>query len=71
MTVRELKNLLERLEKMNLDYADAKVLFRTSNDMDEEFEFGMLDHFLNDAKMKAMTLRALLFSVENNNVFLS
>ena len=25
MTVRELKNLLERLEKMNLDYADAKV----------------------------------------------
>lgn len=50
MTVRELKNLLERLEKMNLDYADAKVLFRTSNDMDEEFEFGMLDYFLNDAK---------------------
>lgn len=50
MTVRELKNLLERLEKMNLDYADAKVLFRTSNDIDEEFEFGMLDHFLNDAK---------------------
>lgn len=50
MTVRELKNLLERLEKMNLDYTDAKVLFRTSNDMDEEFEFGMLDYFLNDAK---------------------
>lgn len=50
MTVRELKNLLESLEKMNLDYADAKVLFRTSNDMDEEFEFGMLDYFLNDAK---------------------
>ena len=50
MTVRELKNLLERLEKMNLDYADAKVLFRTSNDMDEEFEFGMIDYFLNDAK---------------------
>ena len=50
MTVRELKNLLERLEKINLDYADAKVLFRTSNDMDEEFEFGMLDYFLNDAK---------------------
>jgi hypothetical protein len=50
MTVRELKNLLERLEKMNLDYAGAKVLFRTSNDMDEEFEFGMLDYFLNDAK---------------------
>ena len=50
MTVRELKNLLERLEKMNLDYADAKVLFRTSNDMDEEFKFGMLDYFLNDAK---------------------
>lgn len=50
MTVRELKNLLERLEKMNLDYADAKVLFRTSNDMDEEFEFGMIDYFLNDAR---------------------
>lgn len=50
MTVRELKNLLERLEKMSLDYADAKVLFRTSNDMDEEFEFGMIDYFLNDAK---------------------
>lgn len=50
MTVRELKNLLERLEKMNPDYADAKVLFRTFNDMDEEFEFGMLDYFLNDAK---------------------
>lgn len=50
MTVRELRKLLERLEEMNLDYADAKVLFRTSNDVDEEFEFGMLDHFLNDAK---------------------
>lgn len=50
MTVRELKNLLERLEKMNLDYADAKVLFRTSHDTDEEFEFGMIDYFLNDAK---------------------
>lgn len=49
MTVRELKNLLERLGKMNLDYADAKVLFRTSNDMDEEFEYGMIDYFLNDA----------------------
>lgn len=50
MTVRELKNLLEKLEKKNLEYADAKVLFRTSHDMDEEFEFGMLDYFLNDAK---------------------
>ena len=50
MTVHELKNLLERLEKMNPDYADARVLFRTSNDMDEEFEFGMIDYFLNDAK---------------------
>lgn len=50
MTVRELKNLLERLEKMNLDYADAKVLFRTSNNTDEEFEYGMIDYFLNDAK---------------------
>lgn len=50
MTVRELKKLLERLEEKNLDYADAKVLFRTSNDTDEEFEFGMLDYFLNDAK---------------------
>ena len=50
MTVRELKNLLERLEKMNLDYADAKVLFRTSNNTDEVFEFGMIDYFLNDAK---------------------
>lgn len=50
MTVRELKNLLERLEKMNLDYADAKVFFRTSNDTDEEFEYGMIDYFLNDAK---------------------
>ena len=47
MTVRELKNLLEKLEKMNLDY--AKVLFRTSNDTDEEFEYGMIDYFLNDA----------------------
>ena len=45
MTVRELKNLLEKLEKMNLDYADAKVLFRTSNDTDEEFEYGMIDYF--------------------------
>ena len=50
MTVRELKNLLERLEKMNLDYADAKVLFRTSNNTDEEFEYGMIDYFLNDAR---------------------
>lgn len=50
MTVRELKNLLERLEKMNLDYADAKVLFRTSNNTDEEFKYGMIDYFLNDAK---------------------
>ena len=50
MTVRDLKNLLEKLEKMNLDYADAKVLFRTSNDKDEEFEFGMIDYFLNDAQ---------------------
>ena len=50
MTVRELKNLLERLEKINPDYASARVLFRTSNDIDEEFKFGMIDYFLNDAK---------------------
>ena len=50
MTVRDLKNLLEKLEKMNLDYADAKVLFRTSNDTDEEFEYGMIDYFLNDSQ---------------------
>ena len=50
MTVRKLRQILENLEKINLEYADAKVLFRTSNDMDEEFEFGMLDYFLNDAQ---------------------
>ena len=50
MTVRKLRQILENLEKINLEYADAKVLFRTSNDMDEKFEFGMLDYFLNDAK---------------------
>lgn len=50
MTVRKLRQILENLEKINLDYADAKVVFRTPNDMDEEFEFGVIDYFLNDAQ---------------------
>lgn len=50
MTVRNLRKILENLENINLEYADAEVLFRTSNDMDEEFEFGMIDLFLDSAQ---------------------
>lgn len=56
MTVRELKNLLERLEKINPEYASARVLFRTPNDMDEEFESGMIDYSLNGAQGESVVI---------------